>query len=242
MTPLSRDEQVPAGSFLGHLDEIRTRLIKCFVLFLGAALCVYSSFDFIYAWLTAAVGDLVFLSPQDALVARLMVTWSTAVVLISPYVVYHIWHFVQGGLKKNERRAMMCFMPISFCFLAGGACFAYFVMTPILMHFLLSFKTPNMIAMITVSNYLRFLFCLIFSFSIVFQLPLVLLLLTRVGVVTPNQLSQKRRHAFVLMLMLAALLTPPDVVTQLIVVGPLMLLFECGILFSKIVYKENIDG
>lgn len=239
MMLLNKEKGEESFSFFEHLADLRARFIKCLLLFCFAAICTYGSFDRVYEILSASVGNLVFLSPQDALMARLIVSWSCALLLISPYVAYHFWSFSKSGLKEAERRSVKVFAPISFLLLIGGGSFAYFIMMPVLMRFLLSFQTVNMVAMITVSNYFRFLFVLVFSFSILFQLPLFLLFLTRVGWVTPQQLTQKRRHAFVLMLIAAALLTPPDIITQFMVAAPLIVLFEIGVLFSKGIYHRR---
>jgi sec-independent protein translocase protein TatC len=121
-------------------------------------------------------------------------------------------------------------------FIAGGL-FAYFVAIPVALRFLLSFSTATIVPMITVKNYIAFVGTMLLAFGIIFELPLVIMFLTRIGIATPKFLAEKRRHAIVLILIVSAILTPPDCFTQALVALPLMILYEIGLLASKMAFS-----
>jgi sec-independent protein translocase protein TatC len=234
------NQKVNELSFLDHLDELRSRLIKSFVAVIVAACFFYSFIDSILTVLIRPVGRVVFTSPSDAFVARVTLAVCGGIVLAVPVILYQIWMFVSEGLKEREKRYVYFFGPCSLILFILGALFAYFVMIPVSIKFLLSFSTESIVPMITLQNYISFVGMLILAFGVVFELPLVLMFLTKIGVVTPLFLSEKRRHAVVLILIVSAVLTPPDAVTQLIMAGPLTVLYELGILISRLVYKKNL--
>jgi len=124
-----------------------------------------------------------------------------------------------------------------FLFFLGGI-FAYFVIIPISIHFLLSFSTPSIVPMITIKSYVSFVVTMLLAFGVVFELPLVLMFLTKIGVATPAFLVQKRKYAVVIILIVSAFITPPDCVTQILMALPLIVLYEAGIIISKITYRK----
>lgn len=222
-----------------HLEELRCRLIKsivCIIIFSGL---IYNFVNIILASLTRSVGKLVFIAPQEAFVTSIKLAFFGGLFVSSPFVIYQIWKFISRGLMPAERKYSLFFGPFSFIFFIAGAAFSYFLVVPIGVRFLLGFATDYLTPMISVSKYVSFVGTLIFAFGMIFQLPLVLLFLTKIGIVTPNFLRQKRKHAVVLIAVLAAVLTPPDVVTQVLMIVPLVLLYETGVIFSKIAYKKK---
>lgn len=233
------NQKVDELSFFDHLDELRSRLIKSFVAVIVAACFFYFFIDSILIVLIRPVGRVVFTSPSDAFVARVMLAVCGGIILAVPVILYQIWRFVSEGLKEHEKRYVYFFGPCSlFLFILGGL-FAYLIMIPVSIKFLLSFSTESIVPMITLQSYISFVGMLVLAFGVVFELPLVLMFLTKIGVVTPRFLSEKRRHAIVLILIVSAVITPPDAVTQLIMAGPLMVLYEAGILISMLVYKNK---
>ena len=119
-----------------------------------------------------------------------------------------------------------------------GAVFAYFVTIPISIRFLLSFSTDLIVPMITVKSYISFVGTMLLAFGVIFELPLVLMFLTKIGIATPAFLMQKRKHAIIIILVVSAFITPPDFITQLIMAVPLVILYEVGIVASKLTYRE----
>jgi len=220
-----------------HLDEVRTRLLKSVVFVIIISCVLYSIIDVLIPMLARPVKRLIFIAPQEAFVVNIKIAFLGGLFFSSPYLLYHIWEFVSVGLEKKERRYGLIFGLLSFVLFILGCGFGYFIILPIAIKFLLGFATDVISPMITVSNYVSFVGTIIFAFSLVFQLPLVMLFLTKINIVTPVFLSKKRRHAMVGMFIVAAILTPPDVITQLLMAGPLLILYEIGIMFSKWVYR-----
>ena len=225
-------------SFFEHLDELRVRLIKSLGAVIIAACFFYAFIDRTLAWVIKPVGKLVFTSPADAFMARLTLTIFGGFLLALPVVLYQIWRFVAAGLQEKEARTILIFGPASLGLFFLGGLFAYFVAVPMSMNFLLSFSSELMVPMITVKSYISFVGSFILSFGVVFELPLILMFLTKIGIATPAFLVQKRRHAIVIILIVSAILTPPDCVSQLIMAVPLMVLYEVGVLVSKLTYRR----
>ena len=223
--------------FVEHLEELRSRIIKSVIFIIVYSSLLYNFIDVFLPALIKPVGQLVFIAPQEAFIARIKIAFLGGLFLSSPFVIYEIWKFVSVGLKPKEKKYTLIFGPLSFIFFIAGTSFGYFVIVPIGMKFLLGFATDFITPMITISRYISFLGTLTFAFGVIFQLPLVCLFLTKIGIVTPMFLSSKRKHAIVLIFILAAILTPPDVVTQCLMAGPLLILYEIGIIFSKFAYR-----
>ncbi|MFH1753693.1 MAG: twin-arginine translocase subunit TatC [Candidatus Omnitrophota bacterium] len=226
-------------TFTEHLEELRSRLIKSIIFVIIAAGIVYNFIKVIMPNLTKPVGKLVFIAPQEAFITNIKIALFGGLFLASPFVLYQIWRFISAGLERNEVKYALIFGPISFLFFLAGAAFAYFIVVPIGIKFLLGFATEYVTPMISISNYVSFVGALTLAFGAIFQLPLVSLFLTKIGITTPGFLSRKRRHAIVLIFILAAIITPPDIVTQCLMAVPLLVLYEVGIIFSKIAYKPS---
>lgn len=225
-------------SFWGHLDELRSRLIKAFIAVVIAACLFYPFVDRFLAFLIKPVGKVIFTSPADAFVVRLMLLICGGVVLALPVVIYQLWQFVAAGLKENEKKYIRFFAPASFVLFVVGCVFGYWVIIPVGMKFLLSFATESIIPMITLPNYISFIVTLVLAFGLCFQLPLVLMFLAKIGIVTPAFLAQKRKHAIVLILIASAILTPsPDAISQILMAGPLLVLYELGVVASKFIRR-----
>lgn len=225
------------SSFFDHLEELRSRLIKSVLAVLAAAFLFYAVADEVFAFLVKPVGRLVFTAPGEAFIARMTLALFGGLFLAFPVVVYQIWRFVAAGLKENEIRYVRFFAPCSFVLFVVGGLFAYFIAIPICIRFLLSFSTDVIVPMITIKSYISFVGTMLLAFGVVFELPLILMFLTKIGVATPAFLIQKRRHAIVIILIVSAFITPPDVITQLIMAVPLIVLYEAGVIAAKLTYR-----
>ncbi|MFC1708629.1 twin-arginine translocase subunit TatC [Candidatus Omnitrophota bacterium] len=224
-------------SLVDHLEELRTRVIKSLIFIAVITCLVYNFANKILFILVQPVGKLVFIAPAEAFITHIKISILGGLFLSSPFVLCQIWQFVASGLELNEKKYVVIFWPLSFVFFVTGSIFCYLVIIPIGIKFLLGFATDFITPMITIDRYISFIGMLIFSFGLIFQLPLISLFLTKIGVVTPRFLSDKRKHAIVIIFILASALTPPDVVTQCLMAVPLILLYEVGIIFSKFAYK-----
>ena len=220
-----------------HLEELRSRILKSIAAIIVISCIFYSFVDKIFPHLVKPVGGVVFIAPQEAFLARVKIAFFGGLFLASPIILYQIWRFISGGLHKNERKYTLLFGPVSFVFFIMGASFGYGIIVPIGIKFLLGFATEFIKPMISISRYISFIGMLTLAFGLVFQLPLISLFLTKIGIVTPQLLSKKRKHAIVCIFILAAMLTPPDVITQSLMAVPLLILYEIGIIFSKLAYK-----
>jgi sec-independent protein translocase protein TatC len=226
-------------SFLDHYEELRSRLITCVCSVLIGACIFYSVLDPVLAFLIRPVGQLVFVAPSEAFVARMVLAGFGGLFLAFPVILYQVWRFVAAGLKEEEIAHIRVFAPCSLLLFILGGIFAYCLAVPVAIRFLLSFSTETIVPMITVKSYISFVGTMVLAFGIIFELPLVLMFLTKIGVATPVWLAEKRRYAVIIILIVSAVLTPPDVITQVILAVPLIILYEIGILAAKIVYSRR---
>ncbi len=221
-----------------HIDELRARLVQIFAAVILCSAVSYVFVDHILAFITEPVGNLVFTAPSDAFLARIVLALFAGCLISFPFTLFHVWRFVGLGLRPQEAKRILFYGPCSlFLFLAGGV-FAYFVIIPIALNFLLGFSTENIVPMITIKNYVSFVGTLILAFGVVFELPLVMLFLSHIGIATAEFLQQQRRYAIVIILILSAIITPPDFVTQLMMAGPLIILYEIGLLIIRLKGKR----
>jgi sec-independent protein translocase protein TatC len=233
-------EKVGNQTFFDHLDELRERLIKSAIAFFLASCLAYQYKDHLLVFLVKPVGKLMFTSPADAFVLQLGLSFLGGFLLSLPVTAYQLWKFVAAGMKEGERRFVVVFGPVSLVLFVSGAAFAYYVFVPFTLSFLLSFSNEYLLPMITVKDYFSYIVTLIFSFGVIFEFPLVILFLTSIGIATPPFLIQKRKHAIVLIFIVAAILTPPDGITQWLMAVPLIALYELSIVIAKIVTRARV--
>ena len=225
-------------SFLKHIEELRSRLIKSVVAFILAFCLCYGFIGKLLPILIAPAGHLIFTSPAEAFSAYMMLGVVMALFVASPYIIYQIWAFVGSALKPDEKKFVLIFAPLSLLFFFSGAAFAFFVTIPMAYKFLMSFSSAYLIPMVTVKNYLGFLGHMMVAFGVAFELPLILAFLAKIGIASPEYLRQKRRHAVIIILIVAAFLTPPDIASMLVLAVPLMFLYELGIIFVRFFYEQ----
>ncbi len=220
--------------FTVHLGELRGRLIRSLVA-MAVAFCLCYTFSerlLYFLWLPAG-RELVFIAPTEAFFAHLKVALLASLVLVWPYICYQVWAFVAPGLFEKERRYTLPFVvSATFMFLLGGV-FVYTLILPYGMAFLLGYGSASLVPMISVGAYISFAVRLLIAFGAIFELPVVMVLLAKLGLVTPQMLSRNRRYVIVLSFLVAAILTPPDVFTQVLMAVPLLILFEISILLTR---------
>lgn len=240
---MERDEKSP---LLSHLGEIRKRLVR-------SAIAVGVGFAITYAFSEKLFGLLAYplkanMPPGDRLVytslpEMFFIYIKTALVagllLAAPYVFYQIYLLVAPGLYQKEKKNVILFVLCSTVLFVGGALFGYFVVFPSGFKFFLAFSNESIRALPSVRQYFSLAVKLLFAFGFVFELPVVVFFLSRMGVVTSDFLKQKRRYAILLIFIIAAFLTPPDVITQFMMAVPLMALYEFSILIAKVAGKKK---
>lgn len=184
-------------------------------------------------------GHLVYTTPTEAFSAYMTLSMVLGFLVTLPWTVYQLWAFIASALRERERRFIKIFAPLSLVFFVAGVAFAFFVAIPLTYRFLMSFSSAYMQPMITVNSYLGFMAHMLLAFGVAFELPLILAFLAMIGVATPEFLRQKRRHAIMIILILSMLITPPDVISMLVLAVPLVFLYELGIVMVRFSYKRS---
>ncbi|MDA0999869.1 MAG: twin-arginine translocase subunit TatC, partial [bacterium] len=156
-----------------------------------------------------------------------------------PFIFFHIWRFCAPGLLSNEKRYAFPFVIASTLCFTIGALFCYYLILPYGLSFLLSFATDSLVPQISIGFYISFVFKLLLVFGLVFEVPLITLLLVKIGVVTPEFLTSNRSYVIVGAFVVAAILTPPDIVTQLLLAGPLLALYEISVVIAKVMARKK---
>ena len=218
-------------SIVGHLEELRHRLIIALGTVGGCFLALYPFSERLLVILHVPIQNeqLYMLSPAEAFVVHLKLTVFAAIVAAVPVLLYQIWAFVAPGLYVHEKRYALPFVAVASVFFLLGGLFAYGVMLPFGLKFLLGYGGTLIQPMISVSNYVTFVTTMMLVFGAVFELPVILLFLAKMGIVTPAMLRGFRKYAIVGAFIIGAILTPPDVVSQVMLAGPLLVLYELSI-------------
>ncbi len=183
--------------------------------------------------------SLIFTGLPEAFFTYLKAAFISGLILAAPVILYQFWMFVGPGLYNTERRVLLPIIILSIFFFIGGACFGYFIVFPIGFKFFLSFSTENIKALPSMREYLNFASKLLIAFGIVFELPVLITFLARLGIVSVDFLKKNRKYALLLFFVFSAILTPPDVVTQIMMALPLMLLYEISIVGARIFGKKT---
>jgi sec-independent protein translocase protein TatC len=232
----SVDDKMP---FMEHLGELRVRIVRSlYGLLAGTAIALPFS-QRIVDWLALPVTrlgyELVFTAPAEAFWVQMKVGIFAGLFLAAPVILWQVWAFIAPGLHEHEKKYASPFVIIgSLMFLAGGA-FALFVVTPYALTFLLGYARPGLKPMITIQNHIDFLLKFTLAFGVVFELPLALTLLARMGVVTARTLARHRKYAVLGAFVVSAILTPtPDAFNQALMAGPLIILYEVGIVSARL--------
>lgn len=225
-----------AETLFGHLVELRTRVVRsAWFIVLGMALCYAFSdklFDVIRTPIAPYLpdGGLVFTAPIDKFMAHLKVSFFGGLILSCPLWLNQVWGFVAPGLYAKERKYGFWFIFFASFFFLTGVFFAYFVVFPAAFKFLMSYGGTLDKPMITINEYLSFVLVTAALFGVAFELPVVIVLLGAMGIVGQKGLREKRRFAIVGLAVIAAIFTPPDVLSMIFLLGPLILLYEFSIL------------
>lgn len=240
MKRIEFDNKMP---FTEHLAELRTRLIVVIsTVMVFSAICFLARDFFIHLLenpLPEAYKEMSFLSPTEGFFVAMKVSIFAGIVLSFPIILFQIWQFISPGLVKKEKKFTIPLVFFGTIFFLIGVSFAYFAILPLGLNFLLTFGAQYWTPNITVANYLSFCLKLLFAFGMAFELPLLVAFSCKVGLVSTDQLIKSRKYALLSFFILAAMLTPPDVVTQVFMALPLILLYEIGIYAGKLFEKKR---
>ena len=234
--------------FTAHLEELRKRLITCFIAVGVGFVLSYGFKEKLFHILVQPLlrvmetdDKLIFTGLPEAFFTYLKVAFLSGLMLAAPVIIYQFWMFVAPGLYEKEKRALLPIIFLSSVFFIGGSLFGYFIVFPWGFKFFLGFATDYIRPLPSMKEYLSFSAKLLLAFGLVFELPLVLTFLAKLGLVSVDTLKKNRKYALLLFFAGAAILTPPDVVTQIMMALPMMLLYEISILGARVFGKKKIE-
>ena len=249
------DEKTKQGSFVEHLTELRSRLVKSFIYLLVFFIICYFFAENIYSFLVEpyaeAVKDdgtnrrLIFTALHETFITYLKVAFFASFFITSPVILTQIWKFVAPGLYKNEKKALLPYLIATPTLFLLGGMLVYYLVMPLAIKFFLSFETTALSGNLPiqleakVNEYLSLIMRLIFAFGISFQLPVLLSLLAHVGFIDSTYLKKRRKYVVVIIFAAAAILTPPDPITQIGLGIPLLILYELSILSVMLIEKKK---
>ena len=243
------------GGFISHLTELRSRLIHSFIFLFAFFIICYFFAENIYSFLVAPYADavkddglnrrMIFTALHETFITYLKVAFFAAMFVTSPIILIQIWKFVAPGLYKNEKKALLPYLIATPTLFLFGGMLVYYLIMPLAIKFFLTFETSAQLSNLPiqleakVNEYLSLIMRLIFAFGISFQLPVLLSLLARVGFIDSEYLKKRRKYVIVIIFAVAAILTPPDPITQIGLGIPLLILYELSILSVSLIEKKK---
>jgi len=249
------DENEKKSSFVEHLTELRSRLVKSIVYLFAFFIVCYFFAENIYSFLVAPYADavkddglnrrMIFTALHETFITYLKVAFFAAMFVTSPIILTQIWKFVAPGLYKNEKKALLPYLIATPTLFLFGGMLVYYLIMPLAIKFFLTFETSAQLSNLPiqleakVNEYLSLIMRLIFAFGISFQLPVLLSLLARVGFIDSEYLKKRRKYVIVIIFAVAAILTPPDPITQIGLGIPLLILYELSILSVRLIEKKK---
>ena len=252
------DEKIKQATFVEHLTELRSRLIKSFVYLFACFIICYFFAENIYAFLVEPYAEavkndttsrrLIFTALHETFITYLKVAFFTAMFVTSPIILIQVWKFIAPGLYKNEKKALLPYLVATPTLFLLGGLLVYYMVMPLANKFFLTIETSAQVTSLhiqleaKVNEYLSLIMRLIFAFGISFQLPVLLSLLARVGFIDSEYLKKRRKYVVVIIFAVAAVLTPPDPITQIGLGIPLLILYELSILSVKFIEKKKKDA
>lgn len=239
------DERLSEMTLTDHLEELRSRLVKIFIAaFIGFLACygfAERMFEVLMSPLKPLLPEnshLIFTALPEGFFTYIKLAIVAGIFVASPYIFAQIWLFISPALYAHERKWLVPIAMFSAFFFVSGAMFGYFVVFPFAFKFFMGFATDVILPMPSLREYLSFTIKLLLAFGVAFELPLFIFFLAKLGIVNSKQLRKFRKYAFLLAFCCSAILTPPDVVSQVFMAGPLILLFEIGIWVSHFFGKK----
>ena len=222
-----------------HLQEFRKRLIICLVVVAIAALACYNYVDDIIALLSGPAGKLYFMNPSEVFFTYMEIALYTGILFTLPVLLYEVWAFVAPALWPEERRAVLVILPTAVILFYVGLVFAYYLVIPAAVTFFMGFATQTLQPMFSLESYLSFILALTLPFGFIFELPLIVVFLAKIGLVTGDFLKGKRKILIVIAFIFAAVVSPTtDIFTQTMIAVPLIVLYEVSLfIVCKVMQK-----
>ena len=224
-----------------HLTELRKRLIYSVVVLIVAIFASYNFSERIVKYIIDIAPGIkfVFIAPAELLLSYVKIAVISGFVVSAPFLVLQIWIFVSPGLKKNEKMTIATSLFVGGIFFIAGVVFAILVVLPIMLQFFMGFQIEEIKEMISFNSYLGFVINTLLSFGIIFELPVIMVILTRFHIISVSFIKKNRKYTILIIFIIAAILTPPDVITQILLAIPMILLYEVGILMASLVERKD---
>lgn len=227
-------------NLVGHLTELRNRIIVTIIFFIIFFIIGFIFIEDIYGFFEADIDfQLTVTGIADIIWIYISIAGILAIVGTLPILSLQLWLFIKPGLKKHERTTSLAYVPAVFFLFVMGLIFGYFLFIQLIVPFLLSLNDGMFNELFTVDKYFKFMFKVIIPFALIFEIPIVSMFLTSLGVINPMTLRKIRKYAYLILLVVGALITPPDIFLQLIVALPLFILYEISIYLSAIVERRK---
>ncbi|WP_100405894.1 twin-arginine translocase subunit TatC [Bacillus solitudinis] len=225
---------------VAHLGEMRKRLIIIFGFFTIFLIAGFIYVEKIYLYLVADLPiKLAILGPSDILWVYFIIAGVIAIAGTIPIAAYQVWLFVKPALSLKESKVTLAYIPSLFILFLVGLSFGYFVVFPIVLDFLMSLSGELFHTFYTTEKYFNFLLHMTLPFGFLFELPVIIMFLTSLGVLNPYKLQKMRKYAYFALIVISILITPPDFLSDILVIIPLLFLYECSVLLSKVVYRRK---
>jgi sec-independent protein translocase protein TatC len=226
-------------SLFDHLDELRKRLIIIVIVNFVAAILLFSQTEIIMSYLLEVNPgmELVYTTPSELLTVYIQLSLILAVTICSPITVYQVWAFIEKGLYEKEKKAILFTLIFGVVFFIIGVAFCYFMVLPTTLEFFVRIAIEEVSSMLSIQSYVSFVNMMLLAFGLVFEMPVIIFLLSKLGIIKPEFLKKNRGIIIVAIFIFASIITPPDVISQLMLGIPMVILLEFSILICTLVYK-----
>lgn len=231
-------ERLGNMTLISHLSELRERIIKSLIAVCIGGLISYFFIDQIVAFVTAPAGKLYYMRPAEAFFIYIKIALASGVLIASPVLFYQGWAFFLPALTAREKAVLGFLVPISVVLFLGGVAFCYFLVLPLGLQFFMGFASDNLQPLLSMESYLDFVLMFILPFGVIFEVPLILILLAKIGILSSESLRKNRRYVIFAAFIASALLTPPDVFSQVMLAIPLIFLYELSYLVVRFILKK----
>ena len=231
--------KVKEMSLFDHLDELRKRLIIIVIVNFVAAILLFSQTEIIMSYLLEVNPgmELVYTTPSELLTVYIQLSLILAVTICSPITVYQVWAFIEKGLYEKEKKAILFTLIFGVVFFIIGVAFCYFMVLPTTLEFFVRIAIEEVSSMLSIHSYVSFVNMMLLAFGLVFEMPVIIFLLSKLGIIKPEFLKKNRGIIIVAIFIFASIITPPDVISQLMLGIPMVILLEFSILICTLVYK-----
>ncbi len=241
--PQIEDQPKP---LVAHLTELRDKLLRSLLAILIVFICLFAFANDIYTFVSEPLrailpegATMIATDVASPFLTPFKLTMVAAVFLAIPYVLYQVWSFIAPGMYRHEKRLAIPLLVSSVALFYAGAAFAYYVVFPLIFAFFTSVGPTDVTIMTDINSYLDFVLKLFFAFGLAFEIPIAVVISVWAGITTPDTLVKKRPYIIVGCFVFAMLLTPPDVISQALLAGPMWMLFEVGVFFGRLIQRQK---